>query len=138
MICTAHYILHTMCCIPCTPLSYYILCTAYYVLHTMCCILHTTYHKLHITYYVLHTMYSYYITGLAAYYILHSKYYILRIALPYHLLCTAYYVYVLYTTLDEFKKFAILKKGIGIEGQNQCKQFNDQKLYKQDGTQLLL
>ena len=29
--------------------------------------------------------------------------------------------------LDEFKKFAILKKGVGIEGQNQCKQFNDQK-----------
>ena len=30
---------------------------------------------------------------------------------------------------DEFKKFAILKKGIGIEGQNLCKhvQFNDQK-----------
>ena len=30
-------------------------------------------------------------------------------------------------TLDEFKKFAILKKGIGIETQNLCKQFNDQK-----------
>ena len=29
--------------------------------------------------------------------------------------------------LDEFKKFAILKKGIGIESQNLCKQFNDQK-----------
>ena len=28
--------------------------------------------------------------------------------------------------LDEFKKFAILKKGIGIESQNLCKQFNDQ------------
>ena len=27
----------------------------------------------------------------------------------------------------EFKKFAILKKGIGIESQNLCKQFNDQK-----------
>ena len=37
--------------------------------------------------------------------------------------------------LDEFKKFAILKKGIGIESQNLCKQFNDQKLQKQDGTQ---
>ena len=29
--------------------------------------------------------------------------------------------------LDEFKKFAILKKRIGIESQNLCKQFNDQK-----------
>ena len=29
--------------------------------------------------------------------------------------------------LDELKKFAILKKGIGIESQNLCKQFNDQK-----------
>ena len=29
--------------------------------------------------------------------------------------------------IDEFKKFAILKKGIGIESQNLCKQFNDQK-----------
>ena len=29
--------------------------------------------------------------------------------------------------LDEFKKFAILKKGIGIESQNLCKQFNNQK-----------
>ena len=29
--------------------------------------------------------------------------------------------------LDEFKKIAILKKGIGIESQNLCKQFNDQK-----------
>ena len=29
--------------------------------------------------------------------------------------------------LDEFKKFTILKKGIGIESQNLCKQFNDQK-----------
>ena len=29
--------------------------------------------------------------------------------------------------LDEFKKFAILKKGIGIESHNLCKQFNDQK-----------
>ena len=29
--------------------------------------------------------------------------------------------------LDKFKKFAILKKGIGIESQNLCKQFNDQK-----------
>ena len=29
--------------------------------------------------------------------------------------------------LDEFKKFAILNKGIGIESQNLCKQFNDQK-----------
>ena len=28
--------------------------------------------------------------------------------------------------LDEFKKFAILKKGIGIKSQNLCKQFNDQ------------
>ena len=27
----------------------------------------------------------------------------------------------------EFKKFAILKKGIGIESQNVCKQFNNQK-----------
>ena len=40
--------------------------------------------------------------------------------------------------LDEFKNFAILEKGIRIESQNLCKQFNDQKLYKQDGTQLLL
>ena len=30
--------------------------------------------------------------------------------------------------LDEFKKFAILKKRIGIESQNLCKQFNDQKI----------
>ena len=30
-------------------------------------------------------------------------------------------------TIDEFKKFAILKKGIGIESQNLCKQFNNQK-----------
>ena len=29
--------------------------------------------------------------------------------------------------LDEFKKFAILKKGIGIESQNLCKQCNNQK-----------
>ena len=29
--------------------------------------------------------------------------------------------------LDEFKKFVILKKGIGIESQNLCKHFNDQK-----------
>ena len=29
--------------------------------------------------------------------------------------------------IDEFKKFAILKKGIGIESQNLCKQFNNQK-----------
>ena len=29
--------------------------------------------------------------------------------------------------LDEFKKFAILKKGIEIESQNLCKQFNNQK-----------
>ena len=29
--------------------------------------------------------------------------------------------------LDEFKKFAILKKGIGIESQKLCKQVNDQK-----------
>ena len=29
--------------------------------------------------------------------------------------------------LDEFKKFAILKKGIGIKSQNLCEQFNDQK-----------
>ena len=29
--------------------------------------------------------------------------------------------------LDKFKKFAILKEGIGIESQNLCKQFNDQK-----------
>ena len=29
--------------------------------------------------------------------------------------------------IDEFKKFAILKKEIGIENQNLCKQFNDQK-----------
>ena len=27
--------------------------------------------------------------------------------------------------LDEFKKFAILKKGIVIESQDLCKQFND-------------
>ena len=30
--------------------------------------------------------------------------------------------------LDELKKFAILKKGIGFESQNLCKQFNDQKI----------
>ena len=29
--------------------------------------------------------------------------------------------------LDEFKKFAVLKMAIGIESQNLCKQFNDQK-----------
>ena len=29
--------------------------------------------------------------------------------------------------LDDFKKLAILKKGIGIENQNLCKQFNNQK-----------
>ena len=29
--------------------------------------------------------------------------------------------------IDEFKKFANLRKGIGIESQNLCKQFNDQK-----------
>ena len=29
--------------------------------------------------------------------------------------------------LDEFKKICNLKKGIGIERQNLCKQFNDQK-----------
>ena len=29
--------------------------------------------------------------------------------------------------LDEFKKFAMLKEEIGIEIQNLCKQFNDQK-----------
>ena len=29
--------------------------------------------------------------------------------------------------LDDFKKLAILKKGIGIESQNLYKQFNDQK-----------
>ena len=29
--------------------------------------------------------------------------------------------------LDDFKKLAILKKGIGIESQNLCKQFNNQK-----------
>ena len=33
----------------------------------------------------------------------------------------------LYNGLDEFKKFAILRKGIGIESQNVCKQFKDQK-----------
>ena len=33
-----------------------------------------------------------------------------------------YYFYI-----DEFKKFAILKKRIGIESQNLCKQFNNQK-----------
>ena len=37
--------------------------------------------------------------------------------------------------LNEFKKFAILKKGIGIESQSVCKLFKDQKLQKQDGTQ---
>ena len=36
-------------------------------------------------------------------------------------------VSVSYDHIDEFKKFAILKKGIGIESQNLCKQFNDQK-----------
>ena len=29
--------------------------------------------------------------------------------------------------IDEFKKFVILKKEIGIESQNLCKQSNDQK-----------
>ena len=29
--------------------------------------------------------------------------------------------------IDEFTKFAILKMGIGIESQNLCKQFNDQR-----------
>ena len=30
-----------------------------------------------------------------------------------------------------FKKFTILKKGIGIESQNLCKQVKDQKVWKQ-------
>ena len=42
--------------------------------------------------------------------------------------CTAHYVGMKkLQKLDEFKKFAILKKGIGIESQNLCKQFNNQK-----------
>ena len=36
-------------------------------------------------------------------------------------------IIIIINILDEFKKFAILKKGIGIESQNLCKQFNDQK-----------
>ena len=36
-------------------------------------------------------------------------------------------VYIASLLLDEFKKFAILRKGIGIKSQNLCKQFNDQK-----------
>ena len=34
---------------------------------------------------------------------------------------------IIYYILDEFKKLAILKKGIGIESQYLYKQFNDQK-----------
>ena len=42
--------------------------------------------------------------------------------------CCSYLLrYMFAFILDEFKKFAILKKGIGIESQNLCKQFNDQK-----------
>ena len=37
------------------------------------------------------------------------------------------HIYIYIYILDEFKKFAILKKGIGIESQNLCKQFNDQE-----------
>ena len=33
----------------------------------------------------------------------------------------------IYIYIDEFKKIEILKKGIGIESQTLCKQFNDQK-----------
>ena len=40
--------------------------------------------------------------------------------------------------LDEFKKYAILKKGIGIESQIYANNLTIKKLYKQDGTQLLL
>ena len=40
--------------------------------------------------------------------------------------------------LDDFKKFAILKREKGLKAKKLCKQANDQKLYKQDGTQLLL
>ena len=43
-----------------------------------------------------------------------------------YILYTYIYIYI-YIYIDEFKKFAILKKGIGIESQNLCKQFNDQK-----------
>ena len=35
-----------------------------------------------------------------------------------------------------FKKIAILKKGIGIESQNLCKQFNDQKIIKTSKMEL--
>ena len=42
---------------------------------------------------------------------------------------SAVYLYMqLHNIIDEFKKFAILKKGIGIESQNLYKQFNNQKL----------
>ena len=37
--------------------------------------------------------------------------------------------------LDEFKKFAILKKGIGIESQNYANKLMIKKLWKQEGTQ---
>ena len=37
--------------------------------------------------------------------------------------------------LDKFKKFAILKKGIGIKCQNLYKQFKCQNLYKQFNDQ---
>ena len=36
--------------------------------------------------------------------------------------------------LDEFKKIAILKKGIRIESQNLCKQFNNQKAIQTRGN----
>ena len=42
----------------------------------------------------------------------------------FYVLVRPYYIHI---SLDEFKKFAILKKGIGIESQNLNKQFNDQK-----------
>ena len=40
--------------------------------------------------------------------------------------------------IDEFKKFAILEKGIGIESQIYANNLTIKKLCKQDGTQLLL
>ena len=48
------------------------------------------------------------------------------------------YLYTVVTVLDQLKKIAILKKGIGIESQNLCKQFNDQKTIQIRWNQLLL
>ena len=42
--------------------------------------------------------------------------------------CAAHYVGIKkLQKLDEFKRFAMLRKGIGIESQNLCKQFNNLK-----------